>query len=213
MEASNGRSQQPLAYDLFYMSRLLRADGREDALALLEHWLEDLGDSSPTPAMVAASALYGDTRPALLASWTAPAGVPYAQTLAEMCGAVLASAQGRFDEAQQHLATLASVVRKFAWPRGEASCLVGFAKLALDRGDYARASRLLAAADASVPLKDRPFRDLLGALINDRCTGVLRNVLDPETARITQAEGAALSLKEALDAELIRCGPTTDPVD
>jgi hypothetical protein len=48
----------------------------------------------------------------------------------------------------------------------------------------------------------------LDALVYDHCTGALQEVLDPETARTTQAEGAALSLKEALDAELNRGGAT-----
>jgi hypothetical protein len=54
----------------------------------------------------------------------------------------------------------------------------------------------------------------VNALIYEHCTGVLRDVLDPESARTTQAEGAALSLKEALDAELFRVSATAmgDPV-
>jgi hypothetical protein len=46
----------------------------------------------------------------------------------------------------------------------------------------------------------------MDALVYDLCSGVLREALDPETAGTTQAEGAALSLKDALDAELIRNG-------
>jgi hypothetical protein len=84
--------------------------------------------------------------------------------------------------------------------------LVFFAKVALDRGDYRRASRLLATVKANVAPRDR----LTGtdALIYDQCSEVLRKVLDPETERTSEAEGAALSLKEALDAELLRSGAT-----
>jgi hypothetical protein len=139
--------------------------------------------------------------------------VPIRRFLNELSGAVLASAQGQFDEAQQHLATLTSIVRDHAIPRGEGACLIGFAKVALDRGDYARASRLQAAVSSSAGAGGRPLDSrwpgcgsLLDALIYARCSEVLRDVLDPETARTTQAEGSALSLRQALDAELIRGG-------
>jgi hypothetical protein len=88
------------------------------------------------------------------------------------------------------------------------ACLIGFAKVALDRGDYVRASRLLAVVNGSVGPKDRPFRTALDALLYVHCTGVLREVLDPETMRTSQAEGSALSVEEALDAELSRSGAT-----
>jgi hypothetical protein len=73
----------------------------------------------------------------------------------------------------------------------------------------------LAAVDASVGPKDRPFHFATDALIYAHCTALLRGVLDPEIACTTQAEGAALSLKEALDAELIRSGTTamSNPAD
>jgi hypothetical protein len=108
-----------------------------------------------------------------------------------------------------------AVVRDFAIPRGEASCLIGFAKVAIDRGDYARASRLLTTVDSSVDRKNRPFVTALDPLIYVHCTGILRRVLDPDTARTTHADGASVSLKEALDAELARSSTTatTDQVD
>ena len=96
-------------------------------------------------------------------------------------------------------------------PRGDASCLILLAKVALGRGDYPRASRLLAAVDASPAPGGRPYRTTFDALVYDHCTRALRDVLDQETARRTQAEGSALSLKEALDAELIRDASQDDP--
>jgi hypothetical protein len=48
----------------------------------------------------------------------------------------------------------------------------------------------------------------MDALVYDHCTEVLRRVLDPEVARTTKAEGAGPSLKEALNAELMRSGAT-----
>jgi hypothetical protein len=162
--------------------------------------------------MAAAFALYGDTRTALgLNSRNAPVrNVPVQQFWDELSQAVLASAQGHFDEAEQHLATLTSLVRDFAVPRGEVSCLIGFAKVALDRGDYARAARLLAVVNASVGEEHRPlpYGALLDRLVYVHCAEALREILDPETARTTQVEGAALSLKEALDGELVRSGAT-----
>jgi hypothetical protein len=60
----------------------------------------------------------------------------------------------------------------------------------------------------------RPLR-AFDAQVYAECTGVLPNVLDPETTRTTQSEGAALSLKEALEAELMRSATTVvaNPVD
>jgi hypothetical protein len=154
-------------------------------------------------------ALYGETRTAVeLKSRTAPMRTPVARFTGGLSDTLLASAQGHFDEAEHHLAIMTSLAREFAVPRGEAACLVGFAKVALDRGAFARASRLLAAVDASVGPKDRPFHFATDSLVYDHCTRVLREALAPEIARTTQAEDAALSVKEALDAELLRSGAT-----
>jgi hypothetical protein len=133
----------------------------------------------------------------------------------ELSEVLLASAQRHFEEAERHLSMLTSLVRDFAIPHREAACLTGFAKVALDRGGYARASRLLAAVKASVGPRDIPFRTNFDALVYNQCAGVLQDVLHPETARTTQAEGAALSVKDALDAELRRSGATatSNPTD
>jgi hypothetical protein len=121
---------------------------------------------------------------------------------------MLESARGQYAEAEKHLATMTAVVRDFAIPRGEASCLIGFAKVALDRGDYARASRLLTTVDSSVGSENRPFVTALDPLIYAHSTDILRRVFDLDTARTTRADGASLSLKEALDAELARSSTT-----
>jgi predicted ATPase/class 3 adenylate cyclase len=216
IEASMGRSPQPLAYALLYMSRLLRANGHDEALALLNDWLADLGDSTDPGAAMALFALYGDTRTALeLKSRSAPAGVPYAQLSHELFESSLASALGEFDEADQHLVNAVAIVRDFAVPRMDATCLIAFAQVAVDRGDYAQACRLLATAESGFRPQDKPFRSPMDALVLAHCARVLREVLDPEVARTTQAEGAALSVKEALDAELSRSGTTTaaNPAD
>jgi hypothetical protein len=208
IDAGLSMAPDPLAYSAYYLSRLRRANGRDEAVALLHHWRADLRDSIPTDAVAAAFALYGDTCTAVrLMARNEPASVPMEQFLNELAWAVLASAQGQFDQAEQRLATMTSVVRDHAIPGGEGGCLAGFAKVALDRGDYVRASRLLASVMASAGPERRPHGGtVLESLVHAHCSGVLQGVLDPETARITQAEGAALSLKEALDAELMRSG-------
>jgi predicted ATPase len=209
IEASMGKRPHPLQYQRFYLSHLQRVNSRDEALALLDDWLADVGDSTPSLNMVGAFALYGDMRTAVqLRSRVERSGVPFIRFLDELSEAVLASALGQFDQAEQHLATMASLVRDFAIPRGEVTCLVGIAKVALDRHDYTRASRLLAAVDSTFQAGGLPFRTLVDALVYTHCIGVLRDVLDPEIVRTAQAEGAALSVKEALDAEFNRSGTT-----
>ena len=207
--ATIGMAGDQVLYQGFYFSRLQRAKARDDALAVLHDWLADLGDSTPVPAMAGVFALCGDTETALeLKTRAQPTPGPMWQLMATPAEAVVASAQGQFEEAEQHLVTLTAVVREFAVPRGEPVCLVGFAKVALDRGDSVRACRLLAAVDSSAGPGDSPFRAPFDALVYADCVRVLRDILDPETARTAKAQGAALSLKEALDAELIRCRTT-----
>jgi hypothetical protein len=216
IEASMGMAPIPPPYDAHYISRLRRANGRDEAPALLYEWRAGLRDSAPSHAMAATFALYSETQTALeLECRAEPQNAPMGRFWDELSQAVLASALKQFDEAEQHLATLASVVRDHAMPRGEAGCLVGFAKVALDRGDHARASGLLAAVNASFRAGDTPFGSALDALIYVHCARVLGDVPDPYTARTTQAEGAALSLREALDAELMRSATTTgaNPTD
>ena len=208
-EASMGRAPIPPPYDAHYISRLSRANGPDEALVLLQQWRAGLRGSAPSHAMAATFALYGETQAALeLESRAVLQTAPMGRFWDELSQAVLASVLKQFDEAEHHLATLASVVRDQAMPRGEAGCLVGFAKVALDRGDDARASRLLAAVNASFRAGDTPFGSALDALVYVHCARVLGDVPDPYTARTTQPEGAVLSLKEALDSELLRSGMT-----
>jgi hypothetical protein len=204
-------------YDAHYVARIHRASSPDEALGLLNEWRAGLGNSTPTHVMAATFALYGDAQTAIeLESRAEPLNVPLGQYVDELSQAVLASTLGQFVEAEQHLITLASVVRDHAMPRGEAACLVGFAKVAFDRGDYARASRLLAAVSSSAGPGNTPFRSAFDALVYVHCARVLGDVPDPYVQTI-QAEGAALSLKETLDDELMRsvataaANPATDP--
>jgi hypothetical protein len=63
---------------------------------------------------------------------------------------------------RSHLEAMVKVVREYAIPRSEASCLVGFAKLAIDSGDYERASRVLATFRSSAPM---PFRNMMDRVL------------------------------------------------
>jgi hypothetical protein len=214
LEASMGMRPDPVSSQARYLSRLLRADDSDEARAVLDDWL---ANSAPTHNMAAVFALYGDTRTALELKSRVPRfpdPVPTAQFSIEFSDAILASALGQFGEAEEHLATLTSLVREFAMPDDETACLLGFAKLALDRGDHPRASRLLAAVDASASLRHTAVGFLFDVFYA-HCTGILQVVLDPETARTTQVEGATMSVKEALDGELVRNGTTAgaNPAD
>jgi hypothetical protein len=114
---------------------------------------------------------------------------------------LVASATGRADEARQHLDSLVLLVREHAIPLGEPACLIGFALLALDRGDYARASRLLATVGAGGFF---PFRSHNESLLYRRCVAAASAGLDPDTRRRCRDEGADLTVTEALNNELAR---------
>jgi hypothetical protein len=114
---------------------------------------------------------------------------------------LVASANRHPDAARQHLDALVLVVREHAIPLGEPGCLIGFAVLALERGDHARASRLLATVRAGLSV---PFRSEIEALVYRRCVATARAGLDLDTIRRCRDEGAALTVTEALNNELAR---------
>jgi hypothetical protein len=181
----------------------MAATSSEEALAVLGQWTAGLRGAAPTPFMAGLFALYGDTTTAadVLAS-AATANTPMGRFIIESSKAVVASAQGQFGTAEHHLSVLVTVVRDHAVRHGEAACLILFAKLALDRGDPRRASRLLAAVKASTGPNDPPFRTFFESLVYFDCTRRLRSLLDQDSARRYQMEGAVLSCSRALDAEL-----------
>jgi hypothetical protein len=191
---------------IFHHSRLMAATSSEEALAVLGEWK---ASASPSPFLAGLFALYGDTTTAAdVLSNVAAAHTPIWRFNLESAQAVIASAQGRFGAAEHHLSVLAAVVRDHAVPYGEAACLIHFAKLALDRGDPPRASRLLAAVKASAGPNTPPFRTHFDALVYFHSTRQLRALLDQDSARRYQTEGAVLSCSRALDAELAsRQGP------
>jgi hypothetical protein len=99
---------------------------------------------------------------------------------------------------------LITIVREYAIPLGDVSCLIGFAALAVNDGDYETASRYLASVRSAAPF---PFRTPLEVLVYRRVAGAIRSVLDRDTAQRCRAEGAAIQVSEALNAEFARLGP------
>jgi hypothetical protein len=114
---------------------------------------------------------------------------------------LVGSATGHSDAVRQHLDSLVLLVREHAVPLGEPACLIGFALLALDRGDHARASRLLATVRAGGSV---PFRGQIEYLVYRRCVVAASAGLDRDTRRRCRDEGAALTVTEALNNELAR---------
>ena len=130
---------------------------------------------------------------------TIPERSPARRRAQEFTLALIASANGDRQAMRSHLQAMAKVVREYAIPRSEASCLVGFAKLAMDGGDSERASRLLATVRASAPM---PFRNMMDYVVYRRCLSALMEVLDDETIARTRLEGTSISVHDALEAEL-----------
>jgi len=124
--------------------------------------------------------------------------------------ALIASSKGQRNEMAEQLRALVAVVREYAIPLGDESCLIGFAALAVDEGDYTRASGLLATVQAAAPF---PFRTPLQVAVYRRCAGMVHAALDPATARQCRAQGAATPVSEALDNELQRPRPDESRTD
>jgi predicted ATPase len=204
IEKNLGIPPHPTIDLIFRHSRLMGASSSQEALAVLGEWKTDLkGAAALGPFMAGLFALYGDTTTAAdLLSSVAVTNTPYGRFQLESSKAVIASAQGQFDTAERHLSILATVVRDHAVRYGEAACLILFAKLALDRGDPERSSRLLATVKAAAGPNDRPFRTHFESLVYFYCTKHLRVLLDQASAQRCQAQGATLSCTQALDAQL-----------
>jgi hypothetical protein len=98
---------------------------------------------------------------------------------------------------------VAAIVREYAIPLGDVSCLIGYATLAANDGEFETASRHLATARSAGAF---PFRTPLEILLYRTAVAIVRDTLEPGTAQRCRAEGAATSVDEALDAELARRG-------
>jgi predicted ATPase/DNA-binding SARP family transcriptional activator len=196
---ANGIPVDQALWAFWYGMLIGRARDRSQIEALLDQWLADHAGSPPTLELVAMLACFGRIDAALQYGATGPARAPAWRRAQEFTMALVASAQGDRQAMRSHLEAMARVVREYAIPRSEAACLVGFAKLAIDSGEYERASRLLATVRASAPM---PFRNMMDYVVYRQCRGVLTEVLDDQTIARCRREGTPISVHDALEAEL-----------
>jgi hypothetical protein len=117
---------------------------------------------------------------------------------------VIAAGEGRAGDVAEHLRALVEIVREHAIPLGEETCLIAFAALAVLQGDYETASRQLASVRSAAIF---PFRTPLQVLVYRQTGRAVSRALDPRTAERCRAEGAAMPVREALDAALARVTP------
>jgi hypothetical protein len=133
------------------------------------------------------------------------ASVPVKSTIQRfgkvLCLAVIAMREGRLEAAAEHLHALVAIVREHAIPLGEPTCVTGFAALAACSGDYETASRLLASVRTAAPF---PFRTPADVLLYRQTVRAVRAALDPTTAARCRAEGAAITVTQALAEQLAR---------
>jgi hypothetical protein len=200
------------AYHAYQQGRIRLASSQDEVLTILGEWLAGLHGAPPSPFLAGLLALYGDISTAVdLLAQVEAAPTALGRCVYESAAAIVASAQGHFAEAREHAATLTDVVRDYAVPYGEATCVIVLAKVALDRGDYPQASRLLAALIASVRPGDIAYRLPFDGIVYDYTREAVHSVLDPDTARRCQAEGAAIAPSQAIDAALrALAGPAND---
>jgi hypothetical protein len=194
---------------MFVVSALMELTGdpeRDAALRgreMLDELLRTIGDHEPGTALnvLWAAAALGNPKASGHLLSQIPSTSPIHRFWHEQAGALIARNEGRIESAGRHLQAATAVVRELAIPLGEASCLTGFSALAARAGDYERASRDLASIRGSGMFRNRGAVDVLVYRIT---SGAVRGALDPETAARCRAEGAAMSVTDALDAELAR---------
>ncbi len=160
-----------------------------------------------TYVFLAIVAALGDTATASRLAAAVPARSAIQRFSEQFCAAVIAIREGHTDTAQEHLLSLAAIVREHAIPLGELTCLTGFASLAASRGDYETASRQLASVRAAAPF---PFRTPSDILVYRQTARAVRAALDPETAASCRAEGAAMPVSKALEEQLARLAPPVE---
>jgi hypothetical protein len=170
---------------------------------LIADLLPTIGDHTPGTALtiLGAAAALGNRQACERLLSQLPSRSPTHRFQHELIGALIARNEGRIEVAGRHLQAAEAVVREHAIPLGEAACLTGFSALAAGTGDYERASRNLASVKSSAPFPGRTSVDFLVYRVTAR---TVRGALDPETAARSRAEGAAMPVSEALDAELAR---------
>jgi predicted ATPase/class 3 adenylate cyclase len=173
--------------------------GRE----LLDRVLSTIEEDPPAQVLsvLGIAAALGETdRASRLAASVSPR-TPLQRFGAQFLAAMVAIRDGQTEAGYEHLRTQAAIVREYAIPLGEISCLLGFAALAVATGDHETASRHLASVKASGPF---PFRTPAEAIVYRQTARALRGSLNPSTIARCRAEGAATPARQALDAELSR---------
>jgi predicted ATPase/class 3 adenylate cyclase len=195
----------------WYGLLLLRAQDRDEVLAVIDRWLADHDGSHPCLELIGMLAFFGQPDRAARLAKTHPRVTLARRRSEEFAKALIASAQGERGRAVGHVLGMTDLVREYALPHSEAACLIGFAKLAFDDRDYAAASRLLATAKASAPM---PFRNTMDTVVYDRLVAGLRAELDSETVRHCRAQGATMTTADALDGEIrrYRAWPAPPPI-
>jgi hypothetical protein len=169
--------------------------------ALIEELLPLVGELEPgnTSQILGVAAVLGDTETASRLQTHLTGRSPMRRFQRARLASIIDTVDGRIEDAAQELGAAVLVARESAVPLGEESCLIGFAALACKARDFERASRDLASAQGSVPA---PFRDPVDMLLYRMTLRTVRRSLDPETAARCRSAGAAMSVSEALDAEL-----------
>ena len=188
-----------------WSANLLTGDADRDAELgdLLGELLATVHDSPPLSAYITLTiaAAMGDYNEASRLGADVTARTPMERYARDALAVVVAIREGRIDAAFEHLREEVAVVREYAIPLGESSCLTGFAALAAKAGDYERASRHLASIRTAGPF---PFRSPADAFVYRQTVRAVRAVLDPDTAARCRAEGTGIPVSQALDAELAR---------
>jgi predicted ATPase/class 3 adenylate cyclase len=190
-------------------ANLLTGDPRRDeelgAQQLFHDLLAMIKHESSVNALVFLGilAVLGDTETAAHRAAQLPGRSPLERYSREFLAATIAIYQRRSELASKHLAAVAAIVREYAIPLGDVSCLIGYATLAANDGEFETASRHLATARSAGAF---PFRTPLEILLYRTAVAVVRDMLEPDIAQRCRAEGAEISVDEALDAELARRG-------
>jgi len=125
--------------------------------------------------------------------------IPTQRFSQQFLAAIIALRERRPEAASEYLRAAVSTVREHAIPLAEAACLTGFAAVQAERGDYERASRLLACVRAVTSGVSRTPAD---GLLYRQTVRSLKGQLDRDTAARCRAEGAATPISQALDTEL-----------
>jgi predicted ATPase/DNA-binding SARP family transcriptional activator len=183
----------------YFQSLLTGSESPTQALALFEDVLAGWGgDVRNDPVLTGMLALLGATARAAELQTSLPVESPLHRFHLEIVAALIASNEGRLEDMRAHIKMLVGMAREYAIPLGEESCLIWFAKLAIEEGNPAKASRLLASGSAQ-PFWFRTGLEMEGYR---QCLNAVRASLDHAAIAECRAEGEAISVADALDAEL-----------